>query len=37
MTQLNDAVRHVLTLKYLAGMFSQPVPGDREPARSPVS
>ena len=25
MTQLNDAVRHVLTLKYLAGMFSHPL------------
>jgi beta-glucosidase len=24
-TQLNDAVRHVLTLKYLAGMFSHPL------------
>ncbi len=24
MSQLNDAVRHVLTLKYLAGMFSHP-------------
>jgi beta-glucosidase len=27
MAQLNDAVRHVLTLKYLAGMFSNPYPG----------
>ena len=27
MAQLNDAVRHVLTLKYLAGMFSDPYPG----------
>jgi beta-glucosidase len=27
MTQLNDAVRHVLTLKYLAGMFSNPDQG----------
>jgi beta-glucosidase len=27
MTQLNDAVRHVLTLKYLAGMFSNPYQG----------
>ena len=27
MTQLNDAVRHVLTLKYLAGMFSNPFQG----------
>ena len=27
MRQLNDAVRHVLTLKYLAGMFSQPDQG----------
>jgi len=27
MAQLNDAVRHVLTLKYLAGMFSDPFPG----------
>ncbi len=26
-TQLNDAVRHVLTLKYLAGMFSHPDQG----------
>jgi beta-glucosidase len=26
-TQLNDAVRHVLTLKYLAGMFSHPYQG----------
>ena len=25
MTQLNDAVRHVLTLKYLAGMFTHPL------------
>jgi beta-glucosidase len=25
MTQLNNAVRHVLTLKYLAGMFSNPI------------
>jgi beta-glucosidase len=25
MAQLNDAVRHVLTLKYLAGMFSNPL------------
>ncbi len=25
MTQLNTAVRHVLTLKYLAGMFSNPI------------
>ncbi len=25
--QLNTAVRHVLTLKYLAGMFSHPYPG----------
>lgn len=25
MRQLNDAVRHVLTLKYLAGMFSHPI------------
>jgi beta-glucosidase len=24
-TQLNDAVRHVLTLKYLAGMFDHPI------------
>ncbi len=43
MAQLNDAVRHVLTLKYLAGMFQNPVtdtepgqdrrahPGQREP------
>jgi beta-glucosidase len=27
MRQLNDAVRHVLTLKYLAGMFSNPDQG----------
>src|SRR6202042_13743 len=25
MAQLNDAVRHVLTLKYLAGLFSHPL------------
>jgi len=31
MAQLNDAVRHVLTLKYLAGMFAHPYPGN--PAR----
>jgi beta-glucosidase len=30
MAQLNDAVRHVLTLKYLAGMFSHPI---TDPAR----
>jgi beta-glucosidase len=28
MTELNDAVRHVLTLKYLAGMFSNPDQGN---------
>jgi beta-glucosidase len=28
MAQLNDAVRHVLTLKYLAGMFKNPYPGN---------
>ncbi len=28
MSQLNDAVRHVLTLKYLAGMFSNPDQGN---------
>jgi beta-glucosidase len=28
MAQLNNAVRHVLTLKYLAGMFSNPYPGN---------
>ena len=28
MAQLNGAVRHVLTLKYLAGMFSNPFPGN---------
>ncbi|HUA43785.1 MAG TPA: beta-glucosidase BglX [Solirubrobacteraceae bacterium] len=28
MAQLNDAVRHVLTLKYLAGMFSNPYQGN---------
>ncbi len=27
MSQLNDAVRHVLTLKYLAGMFNNPYQG----------
>jgi beta-glucosidase len=27
MSQLNTAVRHVLTLKYLAGMFTYPYPG----------
>jgi beta-glucosidase len=27
MAQLNDAVRHVLTLKYLAGMFTDPYQG----------
>ena len=32
MTQLNDAVRHVLTLKYLAGMFSNPYPGIANPS-----
>ena len=32
MTQLNDAVRHVLTLKYLAGMFSDPYQGIANPA-----
>ena len=25
MAQLNNAVRHVLTLKYLAGMFANPL------------
>ena len=30
MAQLNDAVRHVLTLKYLAGMFSDPYPGQHD-------
>jgi beta-glucosidase len=30
MAQLNDAVRHVLTLKYLAGMFSDPYPGSTQ-------
>ena len=34
MKQLNDAVRHVLTLKYLAGMFSQPESGERHPRRA---
>lgn len=28
MTQLNNAVRHVLTLKYLAGMFKTPIADD---------
>ena len=32
MAQLNDAVRHVLTLKYLAGMFSDPEQGIANPA-----
>ncbi len=32
MKQLNDAVRHVLTLKYLAGMFSHPKQGSANPA-----
>jgi beta-glucosidase len=32
MRQLNDAVRHVLTLKYLAGMFSEPKQGIANPA-----
>ena len=27
MAELNDAVRHVLTLKYLAGMFTDPYQG----------
>ena len=31
MAQLNDAVRHVLTLKYLAGMFSNPDQGVANP------
>ncbi|HTU30823.1 MAG TPA: beta-glucosidase BglX [Solirubrobacteraceae bacterium] len=30
MAQLNTAVRHVLTLKYLAGMFSDPDPGSAQ-------
>ena len=30
MAQLNDAVRHVLTLKYLAGMFRNPFPGNQQ-------
>jgi beta-glucosidase len=30
MAQLNTAVRHVLTLKYLAGMFSDPDPGSTQ-------
>ena len=30
MAQLNDAVRHVLTLKYLAGMFSNPDQGSAQ-------
>ena len=30
MAQLNDAVRHVLTLKYLAGMFSNPDQGSTQ-------
>ena len=32
MAQLNDAVRHVLTLKYLAGLFSNPDQGIPNPA-----
>ncbi|HEX3804778.1 MAG TPA: glycoside hydrolase family 3 N-terminal domain-containing protein [Solirubrobacteraceae bacterium] len=32
MAQLNTAVRHVLTLKYLAGMFSDPDPGSTQRA-----
>ncbi len=34
MVRLNDAVRHVLTLKYLAGMFSNPFPGNQTPFSS---
>ncbi|HLI59951.1 MAG TPA: glycoside hydrolase family 3 N-terminal domain-containing protein [Solirubrobacteraceae bacterium] len=30
MSQVNTAVRHVLTLKYLAGMFSDPYPGSAQ-------
>jgi beta-glucosidase len=30
MAALNTAVRHVLTLKYLAGMFSDPYPGNAQ-------
>ncbi len=30
LAQLNTAVRHVLTLKYLAGMFSDPDPGSTQ-------
>lgn len=30
LAQLNTAVRHVLTLKYLAGMFSDPYPGSSQ-------
>jgi beta-glucosidase len=38
MAQLNTAVRHVLTLKYLAGMFSDPYPGsDARVARSELT
>ena len=33
MAQLNDAVRHVLTLKYLAGMFSNPYQGSDRAVR----
>ena len=32
MSQLNDAVRHVLTLKYLAGLFSDPDQGITNPS-----
>ena len=37
MTQLNDAVRHVLTLKYLAGMFSNPYQGSDSRVTGPKS
>ncbi len=37
MAQLNDAVRHVLTLKYLAGMFSNPDQGSDSRVTGPSS
>jgi beta-glucosidase len=37
MAQLNDAVRHVLTLKYLAGMFSNPYQGGDSRVTGPKS
>ena len=37
MAELNDAVRHVLTLKYLAGMFDHPYHRRRAGSRPPSS